>query len=230
VDPLVHHLDQPIELTRARTWPHVPDQANAPAPARTSRWPRIDQPTAPTLHVPMCPRPSQRMTQPFYYRASVIPRATTLSHFLCYSAQPFLVLQCSSFFDCYSAQSFLTATMLNYFFYCYNAQSFIIDTVLSHSSLIQCSIIPYYYSAQLFSITIVLSHFSCYSVQSFLVCYSARSFFVAIAHGATQSFCKMTERRRTGALSHFAKWLSATWARGVGGKWTSTVEKQLSSL
>jgi hypothetical protein len=118
---LKFHLDQPIELTRARTWPHVPDQANAPAPARTSRWPRIDQPTAPTLHVPACPRPSQRMTQPFYYRASVIPRATTLSHFLCYSAQPFLVLQCSSFFDCYSAQLFLTATMLNYFFYCYNA-------------------------------------------------------------------------------------------------------------
>jgi hypothetical protein len=70
------------------------------------------------------------MTQQFYYRASVIPRATVLSNSLCYSAQPFLVATVpdhSSLLQCLFVPC------------CYHAQPLLVATVLSHFSLLQCS-------------------------------------------------------------------------------------------
>jgi hypothetical protein len=84
----VHHLT---------SWPSppVPNRASGCTLARaclhilmTPRWPT----DAPTPRKPACSRLSQCMTQPFYYRASVIPHAIVLSHSLCYHVQPFLVL------------------------------------------------------------------------------------------------------------------------------------------
>jgi hypothetical protein len=92
----------------------------------------------------------------------------------------------------YSVHSFLITIVLSHFFTIKDAQSFLGGIVLSHSLLLQCS--------------------------SFLIAIprgAAQSFYKMIERGGqgTQSFCKMTERRR-GRAGQLTAWLG----RRAGGR------------
>jgi hypothetical protein len=92
--------------------------------------------------------------------------ATVLNDSTLLQCQLFHVLQCSAIPRCYIALSFSTSTVLNHL-HCYSAQPFLLQKELSHSSLLQCSVIFHCKScaviatAQSFSTVIVLSHFAC---------------------------------------------------------------------
>jgi hypothetical protein len=166
----------------------------------------------------------------FCYSAQSFHVATVLNYSSCYNARPILVLShssllyCSVIFYCYSAQSFCTATMLNHssckrssiIHYCYSAQPF---STKKYSVVPHCYSAPIIflcYSAHPFYAAIMLNHSSskmssvihhCYSAQSFLYCKGAQPFLVTTAHGAAQSFCKMTRFGHRHARTGGGSWL-----------------------
>jgi hypothetical protein len=136
---------------------------------------------------------------PHCYIAQSFSIATVLSHFA--------LLQCSTIPRAKGAQSFIIATVLSHF-PLKNTQSFLIATVPP--------IIFLCYSAHPFYAAIMLNHSSskmssvihhCYSAQSFLYCKGAQPFLVTTAHGAAQSFCKMTRFGHRHARTGGGSWL-----------------------